>query len=456
MCKVLFSTLGMTDPIKNDYDGPLLHIMRHYRPQRVYLFMTKRVCELADKDDRYRVQVVRLCEREGFTCEIIERRYEEIDNPQQFDIFYPIFEWELKNIYHENPGCELLINLSSGTPQMKSTCHLLALTASFPVIPIQVTTPNESENYGTPVFDIERTWNDNIDNHPELEPQDRTHLVAMDNLRYQILREAAISNIAAYNYAAALNILKTVPDFVPQEIIWLLTAAQHRKNMALNEAEKESAKAHYDMFPIKSGDAKELFEYLLLLGIQQKNGQLMDFLRGISPALSRLLESFLDRRCNRQIKKNFCLPDRNDRNHWRIIREKIARNDQQLLVYYDSKYVSGFRDSDLSCAVLLPIIEYDCGPQGKYSNEKVVEKARHMRMVEEKLRNSAAHNIVAIKEEHFMNIAGISSQKLLRDMQWLFRYTYQEYFTSQVNPWESYENMNVQIIDGLKADRYRN
>ena len=55
-----------------------------------------------------------------------------------------------------------------------------------------------------------------------------------------------------------------------------------------------------------------------------------------------------------------------------------------------------------------------------------------------------------------MNIAGISSQKLLRDMQWLFRYTYQEYFTSQVNPWESYENMNVQIIDGLKADRYRN
>ena len=62
MCKVLFSTLGMTDPIKNDYDGPLLHIMRHYRPQRVYLFMTKRICELADKDDRYRVQVVRLCE----------------------------------------------------------------------------------------------------------------------------------------------------------------------------------------------------------------------------------------------------------------------------------------------------------------------------------------------------------------------------------------------------------
>ena len=42
MKRVLFSTLGMTDPIKNDFDGPLLHILRYYQPEKVYLFMTKR------------------------------------------------------------------------------------------------------------------------------------------------------------------------------------------------------------------------------------------------------------------------------------------------------------------------------------------------------------------------------------------------------------------------------
>jgi hypothetical protein len=95
MPKVLFSTLGMTDPIKNDHDGPFLHILRHYKPRKAYLFMTKRVCELADLDDRYRLQTIKLCEKEGFNCEIIELRHEEIDNPQQFDIFYPIFEKDL-------------------------------------------------------------------------------------------------------------------------------------------------------------------------------------------------------------------------------------------------------------------------------------------------------------------------------------------------------------------------
>jgi hypothetical protein len=107
--KILFSALGMTDPIKNDYDGPLLHIMRNYKPQKVYLFMTKRVCELADQDDRYRLQAARLCEKEGFDCELIELRYEEIDNPQRFDIFYPIFEKNLIDIYNSNPGCQILL-----------------------------------------------------------------------------------------------------------------------------------------------------------------------------------------------------------------------------------------------------------------------------------------------------------------------------------------------------------
>ena len=55
----------MTDPIKNDHDGPFLHIMRRYKPQKAYLFMTKRVCELADQDDRYRIHAARLCREEG-------------------------------------------------------------------------------------------------------------------------------------------------------------------------------------------------------------------------------------------------------------------------------------------------------------------------------------------------------------------------------------------------------
>jgi CRISPR type III-A/MTUBE-associated protein Csm6 len=449
--KILFSALGMTDPIKNDYDGPLLHIMRNYKPQKVYLFMTKRVCELADQDDRYRLQAAKLCEKEGFDCELIELRYEEIDNPQRFDIFYPIFEKNLIDIYNSNPGCQILINLSSGTPQMKSTCHLLSLTTPFPVVPLQISTPNESENYGSPEYDLEKSWENNLDNHPELGLKNRIQEVETDNLRYIFLRETAISNIVAYNYNAALNILKEVKGFVPEDVMRLLMAAQHRKNMALREAEKESKLANYDLFPVKSGDAKELCEYLLLLGIQQKSGHLMDFVRGISPALSKLFECFLKEKCRRNLKNDFCVQSYSDPGRWLIKRDKLARKDPQLLAYYDKSFASGLRDSDLSCATLLPMIQFDCAANGRFPNEVVYKKAQDLRNVEEKLRNPAAHNITAIKEEYFTRVAGISSDRVLKDLQWMFRYTYPNYFPAGVDVWDSYNKMNKHIIGRLKG-----
>lgn len=450
--KILFSPLGMTDPIKNDYDGPFLHILRHFRPDKAYLFMTKRVCELADQDDRYQAQAHRLCEDLGFACEIFELRYENIDNPQEYDIFYPLFEQELNAIHSANPGCQVLINLSSGTPQMKSACNLLALTAPFPVVPIQVTTPNESENYGSPGYDLTATWTNNIDNHAEMDPLDRSKVVKTDNLRYLFLREAAISHIDNYDYSAAANILEMVAAFVPPQAAHLVKAAQHRRNMLLGEAAREAKLGAYDIFPVKSSDAQKLFEYLLLLGIQQKTRMLMDFVRGISPALTRLFEAFLQEKCNRRVRQDYCVQRRFRPGHYVFKRDCLSASDPQLAAYYDHCFPSGLRDSsDLSCSLLLPMIEFDCGPQGRFANETVVRKAKDMRAVEEKIRNQAAHNIVAIGEEDFRRVAGISSYELLKDMQWLFKLSYSRYFRDGMDGWDSYEEMNKAIIRQLKG-----
>lgn len=446
----MFSTLGMTDPIKNDYDGPLLHIMRYYQPAKVYLFMTKRVCELADQDDRYRIHANRLSEREGFACELIELRHAEVDNPQRFDIFHPLFAKELINIYNNNPDCQLLINLSSGTPQMKSACQVLALTTPFPVLPIQVTTPNEAENYGSPNYDLDSNWNNNLDNHPELEPVNRSLAVNSVNLRYLFLREAAISNIEAYNYTAALNILAGVKEFISPEAMHLIRAAQLRKNMDLIQADKEAKLAGYDLFAIKSGDGKELFEYLLLLSLQQQSGQFMDFVRGISPALSRLFELFLQEKCQRYIRRDYCVEKRRASGHWRIMRNKMEKMAPDVLEYCDTKFFNGFRDCDLSSAALFPIIEFDCGLPGKFPNAKVLKKVQAMRNVEESLRNQAAHNIVAIKEEQFKCEAGITSEGLMKEMQWMFKYVFPNYFSGETDPWDSYIKMNNEIIARLK------
>lgn len=453
MPKVLFSTLGMTDPIKNDHDGPFLHILRRYKPRKAYLFMTKRVCELADLDDRYRLQAAKLCAKEGFSCEIIELRHEEIENPQQFDLFYPIFEKDLVDIYNDNPGCRILLNLSSGTPQMKSTCHLISLTTPFPVMPVQVTTPNEKENYGSPDYDLEKSWENNLDNHPDLEPKNRAHQVEVENLRFQFLREAALSNVEAYNYTAALNILNGVRGFVPDNVMYLLRAARHRKNMELNEAERVSKLVSYVLSPIKFGSAeeKEIFEYLLLLDLQQKTGQLMDFTRGISPALSRLFELFLEKKCRRRVRRDYCKCVFGDPNRWKIMRFRLEKNDPALLAFYDRSFPTPFKDGDLSCASLLPMVEFDCGADGRHPNPDILKKAKVMRCVEDKIRNRAAHSITAIKEEQFGQAAGISSKKLLDWMRGLFKYTCASYFQSRPDAWDSYNEMNAEIARRLKA-----
>jgi len=448
--EVLFSTLGMTDPIRNDYDGPFLHILRHYKPQKAYLFMTKRICEQADLDNRYRRHASALCKSEGFFCELIELRYAEIDNPSEYEIFYSVFLEIINKIHTDNPGCTILINLSSGTPQMKSAAQLLSLTTTFPVTAIQVTTPNEGENYGQPNYNVEEAWLNNIDNDPELERKNRSKQVDSINLRYLFLREAAISNIEAYNYLAALDILQSVEDFVPGQAMSLLKAARHRKNMVLVEAGREAKLAGYDLFPVQSSDARDLFEYLLLLRVQQKCGQLMDFVRGISPALTKLFEAFLTVKCQIHIKEDFCVETPRGSGFWKLKRGKLEANAPDLLIYYDRAF-NFFKDSAISCANLLPMIEFECGPEGRHTDSIILERSRLMRSVEEKIRNPAAHNIKAIKEEEFKREAGLSSKKLLEYMQWMFKYIYPCYFKADLDIWESYECMNREIINRLKG-----
>ena len=38
--RVLLTFAGNTDPTRGNYDGPILHICRYYRPEKIYLVLT--------------------------------------------------------------------------------------------------------------------------------------------------------------------------------------------------------------------------------------------------------------------------------------------------------------------------------------------------------------------------------------------------------------------------------
>ena len=63
---VLFSPIGNHDPFgfgKNENEvteGPLLHIIRHYKPEAIILFLTKEMFGKEEKDNRYTTCIKKL------------------------------------------------------------------------------------------------------------------------------------------------------------------------------------------------------------------------------------------------------------------------------------------------------------------------------------------------------------------------------------------------------------
>ncbi|MDR1834740.1 MAG: hypothetical protein LBQ96_02945 [Fusobacteriaceae bacterium] len=168
MKRILFSPIGTTDPISNCADGPLLHICRVYRPDLVYLYLSKEICEIQNKDDRYRYSLSRLSKATGHDLEITSIERNELTDVHEFDYFYNEFKNILKEIHEKFPEAEILLNVSSGTPAMQCTLYSLAVLGEFAGLSaIQVSTPEKKHNPRRDRledYDKELYWETNEDN----------------------------------------------------------------------------------------------------------------------------------------------------------------------------------------------------------------------------------------------------------------------------------------------------
>ena len=66
----LFSPIGNTDPVKYFYDGSMLHICRYYKPDVVYLYLSKEMMEYHRTDNRYVRSIELLGEKLNHTFEV--------------------------------------------------------------------------------------------------------------------------------------------------------------------------------------------------------------------------------------------------------------------------------------------------------------------------------------------------------------------------------------------------
>lgn len=435
---VLFSPLGMTDPTRGCRDGAFIHISRFYKPQKAYLYMSGEICAFDELDNRYEVYLRKLCEKLDFDCEVKKIKHNQLFSVHDFEAFYGEFSRLVREIHDENPGCEVVVNLSSGTPQMKAALRIVCSLSSFRVLPVQVSSPAGKSNTEEPTgesYDIELEWEFNEDNS-DGDVENRCTVVKSENFNALIKSEIISKHIAAYDYRAALLVAETVSDYIDPRIISLIKVGEQRLALNTGMAEMFARSVGYELLTVRdrsssSKKVKDAFEYILALQIKHKKGELADFIRGISPVLTTMYEIYLKEKCGIDIEDYYKITGPQDRKTPKLSRNLLPTD---LLEALNTNFGGEYKDSPPSAANLSPLIALK-GDAG------AAALAVRLRNIEERARNLAAHEIVAVTDKWIEQKTGSGALEILKMLKDFLA------FCTAVprGAWESYEQMNEYI-----------
>lgn len=402
--RILFSPLGDTDPVRGCYDGAMLHIVRHYQPERIVLFYTHDMAEKERHDHRYTRAVQRLAPE----CQI-EEVFTEIRDAHLYESFSRILPQEVLRIHETFPGSTLLLNLSSGTPQMKTVLAMLASDMED-CIGVQVAAPTRHSNRANEATqdaeDIDALLENNFDDEEGAE--NRCEEPPLSAFHYYAERSRILSLIDSYEYAAAGKIARR-SALVPPEASLLLSHAE-RRSMLLTEEAKAILREYggKKLFPF-TGKTEELVEYFLMMQIDQETGRLSNLMLRMIPFLYEFLRAYTAKNLTIPI-RSLCEP----RNGVRLlVRERLTAQEKELLAALDREFPYGYRDQPLSFYLLSLCCTY-AGEAQRIRDAKLhtavmveLESIADIRQ----LRNEAAHEIVNVTEDRFRQKVGMGSQE---------------------------------------------
>lgn len=446
--KILFSPIGGNDPVSSstEYDGSMLHICRHYKPDEVYLFLSKEMVERHHKDNRYGYCIEKLGEKLTHNFQVFFIEQESLEEVQEYDYYYDIFQPILHEIENKMEREDVLfVNIASGTPAMKSALLMLAVISEYKIQPVQVHTPEKGINVhnGKDLdYDPEYYWAVNKDNEGNslnrcVEPQ-------CPNLKTILKKNILIRHIKAYDYSAAFMLAEEIKEDISEEAYHLIELAVARIQLDINTAKKIADQYGFTIFPVVDNRKIKIFEYALALKIKIVRKEYGDFIRAISPLLSDLFEEILKEQCNIKI-HDFCEKDSKDIWIWKIELLKQSDLGRDLLDTFNEEFQGKFKNTPVAASNLKPILVRYL-PEDKRDVKRKIEEVRK---IEAKVRNIAAHEIVSITEEAIPKMFGGSISidyifKLLKAL------TVEAKVPVSKSDWKSYDEMNYLIEQYLQ------
>lgn len=286
MTTTFLTAVGTTDPIRNFYDGPLLHIARVYKPDKIILIFSE---ELLSKKDRI---ITALLSIENYRPEIeIEETILSNDEVFIFDKMFNV----ISNIVskYTQDDLELILNLSSGTPQIISALFAINRINDYNVKAVQVSTPVSSSNENIQYEnqeDIDTLIETNEDNKPDF--VDRTIEDTSEKFSQALLKRNLRNLIEKYDYQAVRDILITTKNM------------QNRKQLlniledVVKNIQTQSIPSELHQSNLKDNEMKALSAFLLI-DLQRKRGNIAECLIRIKSLTEFIIEDYL----------NKCYPD---------------------------------------------------------------------------------------------------------------------------------------------------
>ncbi len=448
---ILITAVGNTDPISGNKDGSMLHICRHYKPCKVYLYMSKDILKNHRNDNRYFKAIDYLSEQLKLESKI---EYEEIANPDlvevhKFEYFYDEFLRIIRMVRERHPDSKIILNISSGSPAMKAAFLIIdALLNDDDIIAVQVSALPEKRNKETTSWkeNFDRIWEVNEDNRHgdhvnRIDIQGRVNLIA------QIKKDIICKQIDAYDYHAAYIIANEINNYLSPNALYLLNYAVLRLDRNSKEIDELHIKGFLDGYQYNicslPSRHRDIFEFILWLQVKVARKEYDSFLRGITPVVLEVLVAIVNSCLNIDFRRDYC------EGEFCILRSRKLKSNatgNSILDILNSSYKGEFKDKPLSSEYLFHLLL----PQKKNNSIlcKNIEPSigldtiSMLKRVEKKARNYAAHTLVAVSDDWIYDRVGCRSDEIIKALRNVADATILKDYNVD---WESYDKMNITI-----------
>lgn len=416
---VLFSPIGLTDPIRQEHDGPMLHIIRHYKPKKVYLYFTK---EMKNKKD----EIIKALS--PFSIEY-EEIITDIENAHDFDIFAEEFDKILVKIQEDNKESKILLNITSGTAQMLSALCLEVVTSHLELKPIQVITPMLASNTGV-------SFGGSVDNNlDDLKEEDGTYLEPnrciepnILSFRKSALKRSIITLIKNYDYSAAYEIAKANEFLFNKNVDYNMKTKRIDTNKGVLELIRYALLRHNDnkgylsflwhkeFDYTKDLEAKRACDYYCILKNTAKTGELSYFVLLLKPLIEYIAKCYIGEFTDNDVEEG-------------------------LNRYYLNKNGNSYRPEIYKGKVVYNIEQYIEIMIIMQKPEGVISKFKEI-MLYLKKRNSLAHGLIRVDDFTESDI-----NKVLNVIKYIMKKTFKNKMKDP--SLELYERINEKIIEML-------